>query len=272
MKTQIIDKLLSQPWHMHPSRARTIIGTMIQRLRGERPDEDVFGNPLPTMTIVGDVAVIPVVGTLMVNVPDWFKEYGLNVTDANDIGEEITSALNNPAVSLIVLNIDSPGGWSAAGDKLFDLVEAANKIKPVLGWCADGADCCSSAYECAAPSQAILTGPYSLAVGCIGSYLAVLDVTEYWKMMGVSWEVFRSGEFKGMGIDGFSEQQRAFLQSTVDQAGATFRKNVSKYRTLIDPEDMQGQYFTGSEAAKRGFSAGTSPDLSTAIAKFRRMI
>ena len=240
--------------------------------RGERPSEDVDGDPLPKLQIAGDVAVIPIIGVLMLNVPAWVKSYGFRVTDANDIGEELDRASRDPAVSLIALDLDSPGGWAIAGNKLFELVEAAARRKPVMAWCGDGNQCCSAAYAAAAPARLIYAGKHAMAVGCIGSYLALLDDSEYWKMMGIKWEVLRSGDLKGIGEDAISPEQRAWLQSIVDAAGAHFRRNVRKYRTEIPDSEMQGQYYTGEESARRGFVQGLAPDLSSAIARFRKLI
>jgi protease-4 len=273
MKAQFIDKLVSQPWHISKTRGRTIISHIVATLlKNERPDEDVCGDPLPTMQIVGNAAIIPINGVLQCNVPDWIKAWGFNLTDANDIEEELDTALANEAVELIVLDIDSPGGAALAGDKLFALVEAANKKKPVFAWCGDGADMASSAYEAAAPCRAILTGFFADAVGCVGSYLAMMDDSKFWEQMGITLEVFRSGELKGIGEDALTDDQRAYLQSLVDECGANFRANVLKYRTGIDPADMQGQWFRGDEAARRGFTAGTAKNFDAAMKKFQRMI
>jgi ClpP class serine protease len=38
----------------------------------------------------------------------------------NDIEQEVQRALNDPAVAIIAQDIDSPGGESCAGNKLFD--------------------------------------------------------------------------------------------------------------------------------------------------------
>jgi ClpP class serine protease len=116
-----------------------------------------------------------------------------------------------------------------------------------------------------------LCGPFAAGIGCIGTYLPWLDDTQFWADQGIKFEVFRSGELKGLGIDGLSQVQRDYLQSIVDQHGATFRRNVSKYRTGIAREDMEGQWFEGVEAAKRGFVVGNAADLDEAIAKFRKM-
>lgn len=271
MKARFTDRLISQPWHIGTSRGRTIISTMLRAiLKNERPEKDFCGDPLPKMQLVGDVAVIPISGVVMLNLPDWVKSYGFNLTDPNDIEEELDEALNNPAIAIIALDFDSPGGESVAGEKLFDLTEAAGRKKPVLSHVGDGAQLCSSAYQAAAPSLSIYAGKYS-EVGCIGSYMAYLDDSAYWAEMGMVWETFRSGEFKG--IDGkLTESQREYLQALVDDCGSRFRAGVSKYRTAIDPADMQGQFFRGSDAAARGFVAGNVKDLTTAVAKFRKLL
>ena len=271
MKARFIDRLISQPWHIGATRGRTIISTMLLSiLKNERPDKDICGDPLPKMQLVGDVAVIPVSGVVMLNVPDWIKPYGINLTDPNDIEEEIDEAINNPAIAIIALTFDSPGGESLAGEKLFDLTESAGRKKPVLSFVGDGAQLCSSAYQAAAPSLAIYAGKYS-QVGCIGTYMAYLDDSAFWEQMGMVWETFRSGDFKG--IDGkLTDQQREYFQSLVDEYGDRFRAGVSKYRSAIDPADMQGQTFRGIDAAQRGFVAGTVKDLTAAVAKFRRLL
>lgn len=270
MKTQFISKLLTTNWDLAPARARAFLSTLLPRLRGERPEEDIFGEPLPKMTMQGDVAVIPIRGTLMMNVPQWLKEWGANITDVNDIADELREALNDPRVAAIVADFDSPGGWSIAGHKLFESMEAAGRAKPLFAWAADAADMCSAAFNGAAPARMILTGRYA-CVGSIGSYCVQLDDSEYWRQLGITLEVFRSGEFKGMGEDSLSTAQREFIQARTDDYGARIRANVAKYRTELPAEEMQGQYYDGHLAALRGFTHGTAPDFAAALKRFRAL-
>lgn len=261
MKIQFLQKLIGQPWDITPSRGRALLTSLIHRLQSERPEEDDEGEPLPTMQIVGDIAYIPIVGALILGAPQWAKDYGLNLTDPNDIAEEIREATNDPRVALIVFDIDSPGGESVAGNKLYDLISAIPK--PTLAWCADGAMMCSAAFNAALPCTRILAGPYA-CVGSVGSYLAMLDDSAFWEMMGMKWEVFRSGEFKGIGETALTDEQRAFLQETVDRSGAKFRANVTRYRSIA-PEHLRGQWWDASEALPLNFIDGLAADRATAI-------
>jgi ClpP class serine protease len=273
MKAQFVSRLVTSAWDFGTqARTHMIVGGMLKRLlKDERPGEDEWGDPLPKMQIVGDTAIIPISGVLMLNVPSWVKSYGFNVTDINDIEEEIAQALNDSNVELIVQHHHSPGGESVAGQKLFDLTEAARRKKPVLSYSGDGEMMCSASYNGAAPSTAILLGKYCEAVN-IGTYCLNLDDTGFWEQIGMKWEVFRSGEYKGMGIDSLSQDQRDYLQSIVDQFGKIFRAGVLKYRTGVDPANMQGQSYRGIEAAQLGFAAGNAKDLGEAIKKFRRLL
>ena len=270
MIARFINRLTSTPWHIGPSAGRTIISHMIlSLLKNERPAQDMFGDPLPQMSIQGNAGVIPIGGILMLNCPDWIKQYGFNVTDPNDIEDEIQLGLDNPRVDYLLLDTDSPGGESIAGEKLYDLVEAAGKVKPVFSWTADGAQCCSAAYQGGAPSMAMLSGKFA-EMGCIGTYMAYLDDSGYWEQFGLKWETFRSGSLKG--IDGaLTPEQRAYFENMTADYGARFRSGVLKYRTGIDPANMEGQTFRGVEAAQLGFTAGTAADIDEAMQKFSRM-
>jgi ClpP class serine protease len=273
MKSQFISRVVNTQWDFGTQqRTHFIVGDMVRRLlKDERPEETPWGDKLPKLQIIGDVAIIPISGVLMLNVPDWIKSYGFNVTDINDVEEEFTQVLNDPAVAIIVEHHDSPGGESVAGQKFYDLTEAARRKKPVLTWSGDGQQICSASYNGAAPSTAIMLGKFCEAV-CIGTYMVNLDDTGFWEQLGMKWEVFRSGEYKGMGIDALSEAQREYLKNIVADFGEIFRKGVLKYRTEVDRANMEGQSFRGIEAAQLGFAAGTARDRDDAIKRFRRLL
>lgn len=275
MRAEFVAKVCSTVLDLPKLRARTIVANLAMRAlrpRTQGDDEEEPDKNLPDrlkMQIIGNVAIIQLSGVIWMNLPDWMKRYGF--LDANDVEMQLDRALRDENVKIIVFNVDSPGGWDLASLKLFELIEAANKKKPCFAFCADGCDMASGAYYAVAGTTAIYAGWYADGVGCVGCYLAWLDDTEFWKQMGIEFEVFREGELKGMGIDGLSEAQRNYLQAMVTESGQRFRKNVLKHRTSIDRADLEGQWFMGSEAARRGFVAGCADNLDAAIAKFRRM-
>jgi ClpP class serine protease len=270
---QYLARVISQPLAIDKVRGRTMIRALAAALlKNERPEEDVFGDPLPKMQIVGDVALIPLSGVIDMDVPSWIKSYGFAITDANDIEEEITRALNDANVRFLGFPTNSPGGSGLAAEKLFDLVEAASRKKPSFGFIADAGWACSGAYWALAACTTNYAGWYAEAIGNIGAWMSLLDDTEFWAQMGIKFEVFRSGEYKAIGEDALSEKQRAYLQQITNDCGELFRKNVAKYRTTIAAADMEGQWYKGTEAARRGFVGANCKDVNEAIAKFRRLL
>ena len=201
------------------------------------------------------------------------KQYGFCLTDANDIEEEITDALNNENVELIVFNVDSPGGLSLAGDKLFEVVEAANRESLALLFARMVATWLRRHTKRSRPCRELRAGYYAEGIGCVGTYLSYLDDTEFWAQMGITFEVFRSGEFKGIGESvPLTEPQREYLQSIVDRFGASIRANVAKSPTAIADEDLQGQWFDGKIAAQHGFIAGCERNFDSAIRRFQTAV
>lgn len=276
-KTHYISKVLSAVWGLDKIRGRTVLSSIIHPLlprtaRSERPEEDIFGEPLPHMQILGDIAQIPVTGILSMEVPSWLKECGIWLTDVLDIEEEITRALNDANVQMILFDANSPGGLSLAGDYLWEIVEAANRKKPCFCYTGPGRDNASACYNPMSACTALSCSPHAEAIGCVGSYSAYLDDTEFWTMMGMKWEIFKSGEYKGIGESvPLTPAQRDFLQSQADYYGAIIRANVKKYRTAIADEDLQGQWYPGRKAAQKGFVYTLADDAQSAIAKFRRL-
>lgn len=275
-KTHYISKALGAHWGLDKIRGRSVLCSIVHpllpRVSGDRPEESVFGDPLPCMKKLGDIAEIPIEGVLSIDVPDWLKEYGVWLTDVNDIIAEIQDALQDANIRYLIYPVNSPGGLSIAGNVLFEAIEKANKIKPCFAYCAAGADMASAAYDAVAGCTALSCSPHAEGVGCVGSYMAYLDDTDFWKKMGIVWQIFKSGDYKGIGESvPLTKPQEEYLQSQTDYYGAIIRKNVKKYRTNIADEDLQGQWWAGRQAAQKGFVYSLDDNLQSAIAKFRKL-
>jgi signal peptide peptidase SppA len=221
------------------------------------------------MSIESGAARIPISGVISMNIPQWAKDMGYPYTDLYDIEEEVGQALANPAVDLIALDIDSPGGLSTASNSLFDLMQNAASRKPVMSY--TRGLMCSAGYHAAAPSLAVY-GNKCCTVGGIGSICVMLDDSKFLDRLGISREIFASGKYKATGLRPLDDDERQQIQSSVDRFGARFRSNVSKYRTSISSADMQGQTFIGEDAAARGFLSGIAGSFPEAVSRFRALL
>jgi ClpP class serine protease len=82
-------------------------------------------------------------------------------------------------------------------------------------------------------------------------------------------DVIKSGTLKGAGIPGtsLSDAQRADLQEQVNSIHAEFRSAVRVKRRMAKDEDMEGQVFSGRQAAGKGLVTGLGTSLAALIAE-----
>ncbi len=200
------------------------------------------------MSIFGDVAVIHIDGVITRRAPAMMKEM-CGMKDLDDIEQALKDAEASPRLRGILLYIDSPGG-SVTG-----VPEVANRIadcqKPVVAF--TDSMCDSAAYWLAAGADEIVASQ-SASVGSIGVYMAYLDQRRAYELAGFETQLFKTGDFKGMGIPGTSltEDQKLLLQDEVDKIFGWFTGHVTAHRNVSGPDTFQGQEFGAADALTRG--------------------
>ncbi len=114
-------------------------------------------------TVVGNVAQIDVCGVLAEEPDFWAWLLGVDQTTYGDIRDAFALAAANPAVSKVVLSVDSPGGYV---DGLFETLAAVESFgKPIT---VEAGQACSAAYALAAMAGPITPrGPASV-FGSVG--------------------------------------------------------------------------------------------------------
>jgi signal peptide peptidase SppA len=242
--------------------------TATSQANGFQVTSDRWGNALPEPFTRDSIAYIPITGTIIKGAGNLGRWYGM--ADLNDISMWIRDAGNNDEVKAIVLLVDSPGGFTTGVTEVAAMVKkiAENK-KPVMAY-TEGV-MASAAYWIGGASTFVYGTPSS-NIGSIGAFIAIQDASKFFERMGVKIHVFRSGEYKGIGIDGVSEKQANFLQDRVEKNAEDFKTSISARRPLIKDEDMQGQSYFGVEAASKGFLGAVVDDLDQAVAKFKSHI
>ncbi len=110
---------------------------------------------------------------------------------------------------------------------------------------------CSGAYWVASQCDAIYVTP-SARVGSIGVILPVIDTSEALRSNGIKVEVFAAGKFKSAGTPGvpLTDEQRAWLQTGVEEIAADFRAAVLARGRKIPAEAMEGQTFSARNAMR----------------------
>lgn len=202
----------------------------------------------PAATLAPGTAVIPIHGVIGKRLSG--LEMACGGCDVDTLAAAFTVANNDPAVSQIVLHIDSPGGTVTGVPELAALIYET-KSKPVeavtdtlIG---------SAAYWLASAADSITCTP-SAQVGSIGAVLQVRETIDPTSPDGrTRLRVFRSGSDKFAGADApLTEAQAAAYQGSVDTLGGLFRTSVNTARPRIAAETMTGQVYLGAEALSRG--------------------
>jgi signal peptide peptidase SppA len=221
----------------------------------------LFGE-VPKAYIAEDgTGVIPIVGPIGKGLAPIERMTG--AVDVNDIAETIDDYATNPQVTRIAFQVSSPGGTVTGVEELANKVR--NIAKPTMAY--TDSEMASAAYWVASAADKVVASPSS-TVGSIGVYMTVADMTEMAKAQGIKMVVIKSGKFKGAGIPGtsLSDEQIANLQDSVDAIHADFKASVLQTRKLVKAEDMEGQVFSGKQAAQRNLVTGLADSFNEAVA------
>ena len=174
------------------------------------------------------------------------------ILDARETIEELRHYRDNPSVKAIVLRIDSPGGAVVPSQEIFEEVQktrAEGKIKLVTSM---GNVAASGGYYIAAATDRIVANPGTLT-GSIGVIMELANVKDLLEKVGVKSVVIKSGRHKDMAspFRAMTEQDRALLQSVLDDVHAQFIEAVATGRAL-EVEQVKtladGRIFTGKQA------------------------
>lgn len=217
----------------------------------------------PKPYVVDGIGIVPLVGVIGKGVSPLERMMG--VADVNDIAEALDAFAANPEVEKVALQVSSPGGTVTGVEELANKVR--NLGKPTMAY--TDSEMASAAYWIASAADRVISSP-SATVGSIGVYLAIPDYSKAAEMAGIKMVVIKSGKFKGAGIEGTSlnADQVENLQASVDGIHADFKAAVLMKRKMVKAEAMEGQTFSGKQAAQQGLVTGLADSFAEALRSF----
>jgi len=157
------------------------------------------------------------------------RDWGIEATSYEKIGEQVKAALDDERVKAIQLDVDSPGGLVNGVAETADAILAARQLKPVRAVVDDLA--ASAAYWLCSQADTITAGKTDM-VGGIGVFSVYVDYSEMAKGLGIKVHVIRSGPHKGIGVIGspISEDQLSVIQELIDGTAKYFVEAISAGR------------------------------------------
>ena len=257
----VLSQAASVPWAIVPDKLADIMEALTMRGASEAAferDARIAASlprraPVAAGSMHGSVAVIPLYGSIMPKA-NMLTEFSGGTSVAQFV-QQVRAAVDNPDVSAIVLDVDSPGGAVSGVPEAADALHAMRGKKPIVA--VANTLMASAAYWLAAQADSIVASA-SADVGSVGVYTVHRDVSRAMANEGITHTVVKAGKHKaeGMPFEPLSAEAREEMQGRVDEAYEQFVGAISRGRG-VNAAAIRAGYGEGRVlSAQRAFAAG----------------
>lgn len=254
---RLADRLFNQPLLATESLAHSAATYVNNRLLGDVQAAVNFDKPKgearSLLKVKDDIAIIPIMGGLTHRMTfiDAMCTGGLSSYEGLRRGFD--EALADESIKTIVLHIDSGGGEASGCFELARHIMASRGQKKIIAYVDEFA--CSAAYALASSAEEIIASP-DADVGSIGVIMVHQELTKAFEKNGVTINVIKAGEFKGMGspFQALSEESKERLQKRINDTYATFTGFVAESRNLSEEavKNTEANVYSAQEALELG--------------------
>lgn len=256
-------RLFGAPLMIHRPKLEVILAVLGPRIG--LAQSAVPANPITSRTVptgATGIAVLPIYGTLVRRTVGLEAESGM--ASYQELATMLDTAVADPNVAAILLDIDSAGGESGGVFDLADRVAAAAKRKPVWALANDMAF--SAAYAIgSAASRFIVTR--TGGVGSIGVIAMHADQSVKDAKDGVRYTTVFAGARKNdlNPHEPISDEAHAFLKNEVERVYGLFVETVSRNRGVSADavRATEASIYYGADAVAAGLAdaVGTFDDV-----------
>ncbi|MDE9571062.1 S49 family peptidase [Xenorhabdus bovienii] len=266
----LAQRLFNVPLAIHPRKAEVVMAALTDRLGITKiqagmdwDDEDESFSRRKRDTgydVLEGIAVIPVQGTLVQKLGSLRPYSGM--TGYDGIRQVFLTALHDPKVKGICLDIDSPGGEVAGCFDLADLIYQSRGEKPIHAILNENAY--SAAYAIASAADKIYV-PRTGGVGSVGVIVIHCDWSQRIKEDGLTVTIITYGDRKAESNPyiKLSDEARQSIQDDIDVMGKLFVSTVARNRGVSEKiiRDTQAACFLAAEGVQLGLAdAVATPD------------
>ena len=271
MLPHLASRLFGTPLLVHRAKLDVILAVMGERLGLAVPAIDLaLPAPKPATATPAGISVIPVYGTLVKR--SLGMEAASGLTSYGEIAAMMDSALDDPQVSGILLDIGSPGGEASGSFELARRVREVAAIKPVWAVANDAAY--SAAYAIAASAQRLFVTETG-GVGSIGVIALHVDQSVKDANDGYRFTAITAGAHKNdySPHEPLSDSAKTELQSEVDRLYAIFTEHVAAMRGLkLDSvRATEAGLYLGGNAVAQGLADGVQ-SLDATLNQFNQFL
>lgn len=230
---KIVDEVLTAKMNGQDRDLTAIEASLGKPMSSSRPDKPY--------TVEDGVAVISMNGLMGKRMNLMTRMSGGVSTQFMQMALE--DALTDPAVTAVVVSVDSPGGTVDGTAELCDWLLSVRGVKPVFSY-VDGM-MASGAYWFGSATDEIW-GYRTASVGSVSVVVCHFDRSGADAKAGIKRKFITSGKYKRMANDAepLSEDGEAYLQDRVDRYHAMFIDGVAAGRG-IEPDAAQTKFGDG---------------------------
>lgn len=254
MLPHLASRLFGTPLLVHRAKLDVILAVLGDRLNIQPPAADLaLPGPRTMPTGTTGIAVIPVHGTLVKRTAGLDAASGL--TSYTEIAAMLDSALADPQVAGILLDIDSPGGEASGSFELARRVREASAVKPV--WAVANDSAYSAAYAIGSAANRLIVSETG-GVGSIGVIALHIDQSVKDANEGYRYTAVTAGTHKNdfSPHQPLTDEAKAELQAEVDRLYGLFVDHVGSMRTLAtdDVRSTEAGLYFGANAIAAGLA------------------
>ncbi len=261
----LASRVFGTPLMIARAKLEVILGVLAPRFGGGVAEAiNPESHPAPPISItVERIAVVSVIGTLVSR--SGYLDAASGLMSYGDIGDAIATAMADPTVRGVVLDVDSSGGEVGG---LFDLVEQIRTIKDASDkplWAVANESALSAAYAIASAADRTYvtrTGE----VGSIGVVAVHVDESGADAKAGLAWTFVFAGDRKidGNAHEPLSERARVTIQADVDRLYAEFCALVATNRGISGEaaRATNAAIYRGELAVRAGLPIASAPSIS----------
>ncbi|MDD5285541.1 MAG: signal peptide peptidase SppA [Desulfuromonadaceae bacterium] len=175
------------------------------------------------------------------------------ILDSKETIRQLRYYLKQDGIKALVLRVDSPGGVVAPSQEIYEEVKKfAAKKKIIVSM---GSLAASGGYYISAPATMIYANPGTITAS-IGVILKLSNIEALMDKIGIKSYTLKTGKYKDSGspLREFSAEDRAMLQSVIDNTHEQFIRAVAEGRKLPIEEIRKiadGRILSGEQA--KGF-------------------
>ncbi len=259
--TPLLTRLGGRPLAIAPRALDGLLaaGPMLDARPAMLPARNASPGASHVLTEAG-IAVVPILGPLVTR-GDWLTSL-LGASEYGEIASAVETALADPSVRAVLVELDSPGGEVGG---LFDLVDRLVSLREAAQkplWAVASESALSAAFAIASVADRLYV-TRTAEVGSIGVVAIHVDESVADVMAGLKWTLVHAGDRKidGSAHEPLSDAAFSAIQADVDALHADLVTLVARNRNM-SPDAVhatQAAIYRG----QRGIDAGLADKLGT---------